>query len=370
MWKISWWAHTFCRFRTFLQQVSMVTPAAPAHPLRAFCDGCGSRFEEGQLRPLSKFCSYCGEPLSPWILRQIASPATRSFTTAHPSRAPTTLAQQDRSVSPEDESPVRPAGVRAARQNGPRRLFHESASDDEDDDLPVIPAQRNRRGRISHRPVTPAQPELPSSRAKRSAERINYSVDNAFYQMSRPSSNQVQSERSQKRLKTERPLTRSTAPQVRTLSEIPKLKSKIKSRKNSSSSDLSGVSPKALFDSNSEDDDDEYDTSDDLEDELGRPLGSYRKRAFARRSKPFIHPPFVHSDRPISDVRTFLQLNLILRRVTNSEFKISARRKMFLPVLSAIKLPSKHLIWVHRSLLAKNVGRLSGTLARSRHHAC
>jgi len=223
VWKISWWAHTFCRFRTFLQQVSMVTPAAPAHPLRAFCDGCGSRFEEGQLRPLSKFCSYCGEPLSPWILRQIASPATRSFTTAHPSRAPTTLAQQDRSVSPEDESPVRPAGVRAARQNGPRRLFHESASDDEDDDLPVTPAQRDRRGRIRHRPVTPAQPEPLNSRAKRSAERINYSVDNTFHQMLRPSSNQVQSERSQKRLKTERPLTRSTAPQVCTLSAIPQI---------------------------------------------------------------------------------------------------------------------------------------------------
>src|SRR5579871_2109359 len=39
---------------------------------RPFCDSCGQRFEEGQLRPLSKYCTYCGQELSPWLRRIIA----------------------------------------------------------------------------------------------------------------------------------------------------------------------------------------------------------------------------------------------------------------------------------------------------------
>jgi len=203
--------------------VTSNTTASPAHPvLRAFCDGCGFRFEEGQLRQFSKFCSYCGEPLSPWILRQIASQSTQSSTTTPPSNPPTVPSQKDVSDSPENESPVRPA----ARQNARRRLFPESASDDEDDDLPITPAQRKGRGRSRAKPVTPAQPESLSSRGKRSAERVNYSIDNAFHKMLRPLSNQVQSSRSQKRVKIERPLTRGATPNVYTASPIPQSEKK------------------------------------------------------------------------------------------------------------------------------------------------
>ena len=48
------------------------TPHRPGVVFRPYCDQCGERFEDGQLRPLSKFCSYCGEPLSDWVKRRLA----------------------------------------------------------------------------------------------------------------------------------------------------------------------------------------------------------------------------------------------------------------------------------------------------------
>ena len=57
--------------------------ASPMTPFRPFCDGCGQRFEEGQLRPLSKFCTYCGEELSPWLRKVIVeggAPVTPQIT--------------------------------------------------------------------------------------------------------------------------------------------------------------------------------------------------------------------------------------------------------------------------------------------------
>ena len=45
--------------------------ATPRPPFRPFCDGCGTRFEEGQLRACSKFCSFCGVELSPWIKKTL-----------------------------------------------------------------------------------------------------------------------------------------------------------------------------------------------------------------------------------------------------------------------------------------------------------
>ena len=57
----------------------MATPTtAQFHP---FCDTCGTRFEEGQLRPTSKFCISCGQELLPYIrnqllARQVVAPAT------------------------------------------------------------------------------------------------------------------------------------------------------------------------------------------------------------------------------------------------------------------------------------------------------
>jgi len=36
-----------------------------------FCDICGTKFEEGDLRPQSKFCLVCGEELSLWIKNKL-----------------------------------------------------------------------------------------------------------------------------------------------------------------------------------------------------------------------------------------------------------------------------------------------------------
>jgi hypothetical protein len=50
--------------------------------------------------------------------------------------------------------------------------------------------------------------------------------------------------------------------------------------------------------------DDDLGIPDALRNELDRPIPSYRRiKAYGKRSKPFLHPPFVHSDRPTSNVR-------------------------------------------------------------------
>jgi predicted nucleic acid-binding Zn-ribbon protein len=36
-----------------------------------FCDVCGTRFEQGDLRPQSKFCLVCGEQLSAWVKKKL-----------------------------------------------------------------------------------------------------------------------------------------------------------------------------------------------------------------------------------------------------------------------------------------------------------
>jgi hypothetical protein len=64
--------------------VAKVGMATPRPSFRPFCDGCGTRFEEGQLRACSKFCSFCGVELSPWIKKTLTgssiTPATTSVT--------------------------------------------------------------------------------------------------------------------------------------------------------------------------------------------------------------------------------------------------------------------------------------------------
>lgn len=36
-----------------------------------FCDVCGTRFEQGDLRPRSRFCLVCGEELSAWVKKKL-----------------------------------------------------------------------------------------------------------------------------------------------------------------------------------------------------------------------------------------------------------------------------------------------------------
>jgi len=55
-----------------------------------FCDICGAKFEEGDLRPQSKFCLVCGEELSPWIKNKLQTrmPVPLLTEIPHPPRNP------------------------------------------------------------------------------------------------------------------------------------------------------------------------------------------------------------------------------------------------------------------------------------------
>lgn len=66
----------------------MPTTAPKEGVFRPFCDSCGTKFEEGQLRPQSKFCSSCGEELSPWIRRLLASGASQTVNVTQTPGAP------------------------------------------------------------------------------------------------------------------------------------------------------------------------------------------------------------------------------------------------------------------------------------------
>jgi len=61
-------------------------------PFRPFCDGCGSRFEDGQLRSTSRFCHSCGQELLPFIRAQLAS-QTLSTVPPTPETPPVTPAK-------------------------------------------------------------------------------------------------------------------------------------------------------------------------------------------------------------------------------------------------------------------------------------
>ena len=169
-------------------------PSAPPLPFRPFCDSCGSRFEEGQLRPLSKFCSYCGQPLSPWTVRQLALQAATA--------RPPTVPPYRPSLSPTDEEPVRSVGI-AGRQHR-RQRFLSTSSEDDVDDLPETPIRNNglRVGRETGRVLSeaPGHAESPS-RTKRSREPVNCSIDTYDQKMMRPSV-KARSEPTSKRLRT------------------------------------------------------------------------------------------------------------------------------------------------------------------------
>jgi hypothetical protein len=277
------------------------TVTSPNPPFRPFCDGCGSRFEEGQLRPLSKFCSYCGQPLSPWTVRQLAQ-AIKST-----SNTPTLTANRP-SLSPEDDEPVRPVGRMSGRRQGQRRLLSESSSDGEDD-LPITPsasrAGREKRQVLSETP--PGQDESPN-RTKRPRGQINYSVNDYYQKMMRPSA-KPRAEPSSKRVRTG-PSTRSGVPRVHTILHTLNLTDKVKPPSNPPANDLSETtreeeaSSQGASADHDESMDSDHDIPDDLQEELDQPIPSYRRvKAFGKRSKPFLHPPFVHSDRAASTVR-------------------------------------------------------------------
>jgi hypothetical protein len=183
-----------------------VTSSNP--PFRPFCDGCGSQFDEGQLRPLSKFCSYCGQPLSPWTVRQLGLQTTKS-TSNTPTVTPTRP-----SASPEDEEPVRRVGSMSGRRQGQRRLLSESSSDGEDD-LPITPIRASgSRGREKRQVLSETPPGHDGSpiRTKRPRGQINYSINDYYQKRMRPSLKPTP-EPSSKRVRTARS-TRRTVPRV------------------------------------------------------------------------------------------------------------------------------------------------------------
>ena len=69
------------------------TPGPPGAPFRPYCDSCGIKFEEDQLRPLSKYCMYCGEPLSDWIKRRLLLGSSTAFGLPTPDVTPATQPQ-------------------------------------------------------------------------------------------------------------------------------------------------------------------------------------------------------------------------------------------------------------------------------------
>lgn len=118
---------------------------------RLFCDGCGTRFEEGQLRSFSKFCSWCGQELSPWIRKM----AVNGMPSPSPPVSPTHVL-----VNSIDDEPVRDRGRGQRRARGGR----------------VGGRGRGRGTRIT--PMTPTQDITHEDlgRGMRNSERVNYSI--------------------------------------------------------------------------------------------------------------------------------------------------------------------------------------------------
>ena len=88
------------------------------HNMIRFCDVCGTKFQEGDLRPKSKFCPMCGEQLSPWVIEGItvqASPATS--TTNAPSTASISQPQQDTIVVARVPRPNSPGTILSSLQS-------------------------------------------------------------------------------------------------------------------------------------------------------------------------------------------------------------------------------------------------------------
>ena len=72
-------------------------------PFRPFCDGCGSRFEDGQLRSTSKFCHSCGQELLPFIRAQLAS---QTFPPVSPALDTPPVTPAKESVAPVQPTPT------------------------------------------------------------------------------------------------------------------------------------------------------------------------------------------------------------------------------------------------------------------------
>src|SRR5947207_5416284 len=70
---------------------------------RPYCDACGERFEEGQLRPQSKFCTYCGSELSQWI-RKVLLKGEIKVTDRTPSSMDLPARKREDGLGEQDES--------------------------------------------------------------------------------------------------------------------------------------------------------------------------------------------------------------------------------------------------------------------------
>ena len=53
-----------------------------------FCDICGTRFEDGDLRPQSRYCPMCGEQLPKWVIQAIVAPSASHINIPSPSATP------------------------------------------------------------------------------------------------------------------------------------------------------------------------------------------------------------------------------------------------------------------------------------------
>src|SRR5579862_1596883 len=124
--------------------MTLASPAAQTDSFRPFCDSCGIKFEEGQLRPKSKFCASCGEELSPWLIKVMAARSGM---------------KGSQSMPRPDTPPISP-GVQIAPSTEDSGVKTPERGEDTDDSLPIIvPGTRGRgrgrpRGRGRGRGVT------------------------------------------------------------------------------------------------------------------------------------------------------------------------------------------------------------------------
>ena len=130
---------------------------------RPFCDGCGIRFEAGQLRPQSKFCHHCGEQLSLWIRKHLVlrTPATPPITPARQLR--------------EDE-PITPTTPQREDQDQPQNGLGEIIVENGILGRGRGRGRGSRRGRGRGRSTSAPQ----VARELRTAERPDYSVQHYF----------------------------------------------------------------------------------------------------------------------------------------------------------------------------------------------
>jgi hypothetical protein len=147
------------------------TPGPPGAPFRPYCDLCGIKFEEGQLRPLSKFCMYCGDPLLDWIKRRLSSTA---FAPPTPEVTPATQRQINVAPRNNDEDEIfsgdsvrggrrgRGGGITSGRRRDKRRA---SVTGGEREVAPVTPVRNQ---------------EAEYGRGLRASRRLDYSMQNYY----------------------------------------------------------------------------------------------------------------------------------------------------------------------------------------------